>query len=730
MKFKRIIFACMISLLLACALIISTSAEEPDDIDRAEFYGIMRDAILNGETFVNVEKFNIHKDDIYDYYKAFMWENPDVSFCIDKSVKYSYYEQTGMIVEIEILYDDPTTITSRHEWLIGEIDRITANVNPEWNDLQKMLWINDYVCDNFRYELDTMYRTAYDMLYTGEAICEGYMMLTTLLAQEFNIQASFCYSDDLAHIWNIVQLDGQWYHIDTTWNDSYQDRYEYFLLSDAEHYTSRKSQTLNDFDVNQIYAANGNKYDNAFWRDGIYSSFVFFEEDAYYMQKNCIMLADLTTLTTTEVASLGRETWKDSVQHGYWLNDFFDLAQFGDLMLYNTSNSVYAFSLDTQKTALLFTSNKSANIFAIRIVGDKMVLNYCTDVQNDIFTQETIDIPGTHRVRYFVDGHLYDTQTYVNDSALLYPETPSKEGFVFTGWSIPEGTIVRSDLEIAAIFKEIFPDCNVFFMANGEIYDKVVVPNGEEIVPPSVLPVKEADAYYTYQFSSWRNYHHGIVACGSTMVFIADFEQTPRMYEVSFYDQDEKISSTMCIAGTLLDDVDMPNAEDKTVGGTKYVFREWKLPDSKEILSNIDLYAIYDKQPVFVKVRYYNEGILLFEESAAVGTNLAYTNVIPTKPPTSTHYYVFDGWIGAQEGTIIGNTDVELHAVFHEISNPPPIDTNEDTTDSTNTNHNDFQDQSSDDGFSIDSDIIKFAAIALLIVILTAIILVWKSKRK
>ena len=91
---------------------------------------------------------------------------------------------------------------------------------------------------------------------------------------------------------------------------------------------------------------------------------------------------------------------------------------------------------------------------------------------------------------------------------------------------------------------------------------------------------------------------------------------------------------------------------------------------------------------------------------------------------------MFDGWIGAQEGTIIGNTDVELHAVFYEISNPPPIDTNEDTTDSTNTNHNDFQGQSSDDGFSIDGDVIKFAAIALLIVILTAIILVWKSKRK
>jgi transglutaminase/protease-like cytokinesis protein 3 len=35
------------------------------------------------------------------------------------------------------------------------------------------------------------------------------------------------------HAWNLVKIDGQWYHLDTTWNDGCGDRSQYFLIPDS-----------------------------------------------------------------------------------------------------------------------------------------------------------------------------------------------------------------------------------------------------------------------------------------------------------------------------------------------------------------------------------------------------------------------------------------------------------------------------------------------------------------
>ncbi len=80
----------------------------------------------------------------------------------------------------------------------------------------------------------------------GTAVCEGYAKAFGLLMKLAGIECHYVtglaynglYSFGIGHAWNIVKLDGSYYHIDTTWDDPSWDedriRYDYFLISDAQ----------------------------------------------------------------------------------------------------------------------------------------------------------------------------------------------------------------------------------------------------------------------------------------------------------------------------------------------------------------------------------------------------------------------------------------------------------------------------------------------------------------
>ena len=68
-------------------------------------------------------------------------------------------------------------------------------------------------------------------LIDGYAVCEGYAMAFNFLCDALGISSFVIVSEELDHAWNIVELDGAWYFVDTTWSDTSSDAY--FLLGGA-----------------------------------------------------------------------------------------------------------------------------------------------------------------------------------------------------------------------------------------------------------------------------------------------------------------------------------------------------------------------------------------------------------------------------------------------------------------------------------------------------------------
>lgn len=78
------------------------------------------------------------------------------------------------------------------------------------------------------------YFTAYGAIVDGSAVCEGYSKAMQMLLIQADIPSYTVRgnADDVRHMWNLVQLDDDWYHLDATWNDGDMNiSYEYFNLS-------------------------------------------------------------------------------------------------------------------------------------------------------------------------------------------------------------------------------------------------------------------------------------------------------------------------------------------------------------------------------------------------------------------------------------------------------------------------------------------------------------------
>lgn len=153
------------------------------------------------------------------------------------NISFSFNNEVVQI-KIEHIYseDDINTLNK----IIDEF--INNNITNSMGTKEKIRIIHDYIINNADYDIlktknkdDNTYRssTAYGVLVQGYGICSGYSDAMAIFLDKLNI-INYKISND-QHIWNLVYLDGEWLHLDLTWDDPISDsnitRDNYFLIS-------------------------------------------------------------------------------------------------------------------------------------------------------------------------------------------------------------------------------------------------------------------------------------------------------------------------------------------------------------------------------------------------------------------------------------------------------------------------------------------------------------------
>lgn len=129
-----------------------------------------------------------------------------------------------------------------------EAQNLLSSIPTGTDDYQKLLYIHDWLVKNVSKNTESEYAASiYGTLVKRTALCEGYAKtfsyLCNLLGIENIIVTGFT---DVPHMWNMVRLDGSWYHVDVTWDDvniGLPDfvSYQFFLVPDK---TVKENRTI------------------------------------------------------------------------------------------------------------------------------------------------------------------------------------------------------------------------------------------------------------------------------------------------------------------------------------------------------------------------------------------------------------------------------------------------------------------------------------------------------
>ena len=228
-------------------------------------YDKLVDALDKCETSVDFSTNDqITFSDIFDTYQL-IYNDQYTLFYISPTIEYVEERSTGYITTMKLKYNFPKEdIEEMKKEIENEADKILSKVNGEMSDYENVKLFHDSVITSCKYSGDAENpNNIYGCLVDKEALCQAYSQTFTYLCHRAGINALVVLGvANEPHMWNLVEMDGEYYHIDLTWDDPDRDRnpdsvrYDYFGLTDER---IRELRQVDDYDY-EVPAANGTKY--------------------------------------------------------------------------------------------------------------------------------------------------------------------------------------------------------------------------------------------------------------------------------------------------------------------------------------------------------------------------------------------------------------------------------------------------------------------------------------
>ena len=232
---------------------------------------------------VNIKDLNLDKDLVLSIL-ADLNARVEGGEAISKLSCY-YSRDTGLAVAIGLEYCTAQDVAAMQVKLDQLVDQ--ANTLCQ-TDLEKVFYVHEWLVQNIAYDREHLSddvqgdHNLRGALLEGTAVCDGYAKTYALTLRKLGITGVLVTSKDIGHAWNMVELDGNWYQVDCTWDDPVDgsDQLGYcmhkHLLCTTEEMNTNHNDDGDDsvaFDLenlgtqNIVNLATDDTYENTWWKD-------------------------------------------------------------------------------------------------------------------------------------------------------------------------------------------------------------------------------------------------------------------------------------------------------------------------------------------------------------------------------------------------------------------------------------------------------------------------------
>ena len=284
---------------------------------------------------------------------------------------------------------------------VGDIVNVVVkkcSKETDGSDYEKALWLHDWLLQQLDYDHSLKWSSAESALTRRLGTCQAYESAYSKLLTAAGITNAETRDTYDGHTWNAVKLDGKWYQVDCTWDDTKDNYYNfdpthlYFGLTD-------ELMALAHDGHNKIYTASGygtrstSLADNYFVRNGDAAKWARAYADR--IQKN------LNAGKTKFEVSTDNASYPPSIS--------------------GIQNGIIAYALNQM------TWKAGSKKVALRVAGTSTKLSFTAKYTDTVKRVRIVFAPNGGRVssgsKIVICGKTYGTLP-----------TPAKRGYTFAGW--------------------------------------------------------------------------------------------------------------------------------------------------------------------------------------------------------------------------------------------------------------------------------------------------------